>query len=117
MKFLSAVTMAVLLAGMHGNANASMEFNAKVHSTFGLPLVQKVTNHLYKSQQFDDGTDMRSVYWTGTKVFQKGDICLVVKQKFNRFEKTESKDKLSFEQEPVVEQSSSIKDCSVVAKI
>jgi len=117
MKFISAAMMAVLLTGLAGNVSAGDKDNveAKVseHDQMSLPLVQKVANHMYKSKRFVDGTNMTSVYWTGKKVFQNGESCLIVEQNFSHFNKGESPDK-TITKEPVVKRTLVVKDCDGV---
>jgi hypothetical protein len=120
MKILSAVTMGVLLSGLAGNVSASLgntEFEMAINEQMGAPLLQKVANHIYKSKKYSDGTGMSSIYWTGKKVFQKGDVCLVVEQNFSHFESAESEDGNVVEKEPVVNQITSVKDCRNISAL
>lgn len=119
MKMLSAVTV-VLCMGLSVNASASLantEFEAALQEQMGEPLHQKVANHVYQSKNYADGSGVTSVYWTGKKMFQKDDACLVIEQTFSHFEATKSEDGEVVGKDPVVEQVSSVKDCGLGGRL
>jgi hypothetical protein len=105
------VIAATVIPSLFTCANAKSAFEEQVEIQMGAPIVQKVSNHVYKSQAELDGSYLSSVFWTGTKVYQNGDACLVLEQTFSHFATARNTRVHAVENRPVLEQASRVEHC------
>jgi hypothetical protein len=112
MKFLLlASAMTLLSVNVNAKMGSDEALEAQVEEQMGSAIVQKISNHFYDAKKLADGTKIVSVYWTGKKVFQKDDACLVMEQKLSHFESHGSDESESKEREAVVTQKTRVTDC------
>lgn len=112
MKFLLlASAMALLTFNVNAKMTSDAELEMQIQIQMGQPVVQKISNHFYNAKQSSDGFKVVSTYWTGKKVFQKDDACLVMEQKLSRINERDGKGAGEKLKEPVLTQQTHVTDC------